>query len=197
MIEPHSQSPHDRSPPRLRWLLAVGLGVVVLYGAYEGVLALVRSHVNKVIARTHGEPLPDFELRDTKGDVFRREDLLGKVVVLHFMRSHCHSCELEKPEIRKFEQELSGSDVVLLSVMLDSVMGFSAEATAATLERCQFGHPILIANDAFVDALHGTSWAKVTPITYLVNRQGNIVVSLRGAQDASSLHDAVAEAQES
>ena len=53
-----------------------------------------------------------------------------------------------------------------------------------------YDHPILMADKAFVDAFHGAGWAHVTPVSYIVDANGEIVDTLRGHQDLETLRSA-------
>lgn len=173
----------------LPWLL---LPVLLLVG-YPLVTAGVRLYVDQRIEKSHGMPLPAFALRDRSGALRRSADLQGKLAVLHFTRSYCHSCEAEKAEVKRFVKELDPTTVTFWSVTMDRVMGFSEEATQRTLAGSGFVHPVLEADKAFVDAFHGSGWAKVTPITYFISADGKIVWSLRGAQTLDTLRGALSK----
>lgn len=181
--------------PRLkvwRWLTVLVIFAIFLMVLNEAVRALVRARVDGLIEANHGKSLPDFDLLDNHGKSFSREQLQGKVAILHFMRSLCHSCQLERPRVRAFSRKLaSQDDVVLWSILMDPVMDFPPNVTQGTLKAAGFPHPILMADEAFVDAFHGVGWAKVTPITYFANKQGKIVTSLRGPQTEESLQAAL------
>lgn len=169
-------------------LLAV---VVLLPVGWFGVRQLIRERVDANIQRSVDQALPEFRLLDQGGREWRREDLLGHRAVLHFFRSHCGSCDGEAAAWRTLEQELPAA-VTVLHVMTDAVLGFDATATQATLQREGFRRPVLMADAAFVNALHTTTWANVTPITYLVDATGTIRLALRGAQGVETVAAAVA-----
>ena len=172
------------------------LSILVAFGLYQGVMAIVRAHVDGRIEENVGERLPAFSLVDTAGKTWTNADVDGKLLVLNFMRSYCVNCVKEEPAMRAFADEVAGDDGVrLLSVMTDRVEEFDPAATAATLAKAAFTHPVLMADPAFVDAWHGATWAHVTPITYFVNPAGEIVGSLRGAQTLESLRAALADAR--
>lgn len=161
--------------------------VLVLTISYPIVMSIIRAHVDSRIAQNHGLRLRPFSLVDRDGQAWNNESLRGKVAILNFTRSKCRSCEVEKPEIKKFAAGLDPEQVVLLSVMTDRVMGFSEEETRKTIERSGFEHPILMADEQFVDDFHGSDWSNVTPVSYFINPEGKIVTSLRGAQTVESL----------
>lgn len=164
---------------------------IALLGAYLGVRAYLRAHVDDLIQHAVGKPLPTFAITDRSGRSWSDADLRGKPAVLHFFRSRCSSCDVEAPALRELER-LLGDDVVLLHVMTDRVMDFAPELTAATLHHKQFVRPVLMADAAFVDAFHSVTWSRVTPITYVVDRHGVVRYGLRGMQTVASVQAALA-----
>ena len=166
---------------------------LVLVAAYFGVTSYVRAHVSSLIEHAVDKPLPDFSLVDRSGKTWSKADLLGKRAVLHFFRSHCHSCEVEAPVIRELERANPG-DVTWLHVMTDVVLSASPETTAATIARKGYKQPVLIADEAFMDLFHKASWAQVTPITYVVDAEGVVRYGLRGQQPAGAIEAAIAAA---
>lgn len=174
----------------------IGLMVpLVLVAAWFGIKAWVRAHVDDLIESSVDQPLPEFSLQDRDGKQWSRDDLLGKRAVLHFFRSRCHSCDVEAPAIRELEQQRP-DDVVWLHVMTDVVLDIDAATTEATIEGKQFTAPVLMADEAFMDAFHKASWSQVTPITYVVDANGVIRYGLRGAQTVLSIENALAAVSE-
>jgi peroxiredoxin len=169
-----------------RTLLGLLVPVVLLLGWFT-VKHFVRRHVDGKITASVDHPLPPFALIDPAGEQWDNERVRGKVVVLHFFRSRCESCEHEAPEYRKLEQLVDPQKVAILSICTDAVLDFPAAETQATIARKGFKHPVLMADRAFVDALHQVAWAHVTPVTYIVDDQGVIRVALRGAQQAEAI----------
>lgn len=159
----------------------------VLVGLYFGARIVIREYVNHEIEKNQGESLPAFSLRSLDGKTFTHADIAGKIAILHFSRSFCGSCEKEKPAIKAFEATLDPNDVVLVTLNTDPVMGFSLDDTKKTIERSGFSHPTYLVDETFLNDFHGATWAKVTPITYFVDRTGKIVSSLRGAQTVEAL----------
>ena len=154
---------------------------------------LVRRHVDGRIQHAVGQSLPAFEIVDRAGVTWRKADLLGKRVVLHFFRSHCESCEHEAPAIRELEANLP-ADVVLLHVMADRVLEFEPQVTEATIARKHYARPIALVDAKFVDTFHSVRWSNVTPITYIVDARGVVRFGLRGAQTRAAIEQALAAA---
>jgi peroxiredoxin len=166
---------------------------VVLAGAYFAVTAGVRWHVDSLIQHGVGKPLPQFVLTDRAGVVWSAADLAGKRTLLHFFRSRCHACEAEAPAIRELEKRLP-ADTVLLHVMTDNVLDFPAELTAQTLANKNFQRPVLMADEAFMNAFHQVQWSNITPVTYVVDRSSVVRYGLRGRQTVESIEQALAAA---
>ena len=169
----------------------IGLLVpLVLIASYYGVMSYLRAHVSDLIAYSVDKPLPEFQLVDRDGKQWSNKDLVGKCAVLHFFRSHCSSCDIEAPAIRKLEKR-KPDDVVWLHVMTDIVLDVTPATTAATIARKEFSEPILMADAVFVELFHSATWAQVTPITYIVDKQGTVRYGLRGGQDAATIESAI------
>lgn len=177
---------------RIGWPAMVGL--LLLIPAYFGVTGGIRAFVNHKIESNRGQPLPEFSLADRDGNTVSRESLLGRPAVIHFFRSRCVNCEAERPELKAFVAGLDPAEVSVVSVMTDPVEGYDQETTAATLKRHDYSWPILMATEEFVDAFHGVGWSRVTPITYFVSKDGQIVTSRRSQQTREELHAALKEA---
>ncbi|MFT7535882.1 MAG: peroxiredoxin [Hyphomicrobiaceae bacterium] len=164
---------------------------LVLIAAYFGVTSYVRAHVTDLIQHAVDKPLPDFQLVDRAGKQWSKKDLAGKRAVLHFFRSHCHSCDVEAPAIRELEKG-KPDDVVWLHVMTDVVLDVTPATTDATIARKEFTEPILMADVPFVELFHKAKWAQVTPITYVIDKNGIVRYGLRGRQEAATVRQAIA-----
>lgn len=174
------------------WLAGAVVGLFVVF---QVVMLSVRRHVDGEIDKSVGTELFAFELRDLDGKLWNLEALAGRKVVLNFFRSYCQSCQIEAPAIRRLAAEVDPDDVVVLGVMMDQVQGFPAEATQRTLEEFGFRHPVLMADEAFLDAFHGAGWSHVTPVTYIADANGRISAALRGHQTLDELREAVRQAE--
>ena len=88
------------SSRRKRFAIWLPVALLLLFGAYQTVMYVVRRQVDGRIAAVVGKPLFDFELTDRDGRVFRSRELRGKVVVLNFFRSKCAGCVAERDAVR-------------------------------------------------------------------------------------------------
>ncbi len=181
MADQETPATRKSSPWRI---LAV---LVLLLLVYQGVMWGVRAHVNGEIQKSVGLELFEFSLEDLDGKTWTSADLVGKKVVLNFFRSYCSGCSLEAPNVRRLVQQVDPAEVIVLGVMMDEVQGFPAEATQRTLTDYGFVHPVLMADQKFLDAFHGAGWSHVTPITYYADGSGKITAALRGHQTFEAL----------
>ncbi len=173
---------NEQSParsPAVKRLVQNFAAVALLIVVYQGIRWGLRQYTTGLIEEVVGAELPDFAMVDLDGREFTKDGLRGKTVILNFFRSKCHNCREEAPGIVELAKELDPSRVVLLGIMVDRVQGFPAELTARTLAEFGFQHPVLMADDAFVDAFHGAGWSQITPVTYVVDPTGKIVRSFR------------------
>jgi len=175
---------------RRRTLLGLVVPLVLIV-AYFGVTSSIRAHVDDLVQHAVDRPLPEFRLVDRSGRTWSKQDLLGKRAVLHFFRSYCHSCDVEAPAIRALEAR-ADEDTVWLHVMTDVVLDVDDATTAETIARKQFRAPILMADAAFMELFHKAQWSQVTPITYVIDREGVVRFGLRGLQTEAAVEAALA-----
>lgn len=181
----------SRPPARLPGFAKLGIGIAACVLLYYGVMAGVRFYVTSRIHEQEGRAMPTFELRDRTGRLWTLADLRGKKTVLNFFRSQCVNCRRERDVIRRLATEAAENDALqVVGVMTDEIQGFDAAMTAATLAEFGYRHPILMADKAFADALHGAGWSHVTPVTYIVDAKGTIVRAFRGHQTLETLRAA-------
>ena len=176
---------------RGRWPKVLLLLALFAYPAYLGAMWGVRLYVDGRIERMEGLPLPQFSLTGQDGVVYSTESLRGRKVVLNFFRSRCVSCRAEKEEIKALARGV-GDDVLVLGVMTDAALGFPPEESERTLELMDYEHPVIMADREFMDAFHGVRWSNVTPVTYMVDPNGNIVSAMRGTHSRQELRAALA-----
>jgi peroxiredoxin len=167
---------------------------LLLVASYFVVTGWVSGHVDSLIQQAVAKPLPRFSIADRAGKTWTNGALLGKRAVLHFFRSRCHACDAEAPAMRELETNLP-ADVVLLHVMTDAVLRFPAAESEATIAAKGFVRPVVMADAAFADAFHKSSWSQVTPITYVVDATGVVRYGLRGAQTRAAIEQALAAAR--
>jgi peroxiredoxin len=121
-------------------------------------------------------PAPDFTLKAVQdGKDYSLSQYRGKVVLVNFFTFFCGPCREEMPHLSQMDQELKAQGFQTLGIALAS--------TPAQLKQliAQLGlkYPVLMGNDA-VGKAYGN--IELVPITFIIDRQGNIVQKILGAR---------------
>lgn len=178
--------PSARTGMSLRTRLSLLMPLLLVAAWFLG-KALVRGHVDGLIQGSVDHALPAFSLQDRSGVSWTRESVLGKPLVLHFLRSRCGSCDVEAPDYRRFEARANELGAQVLHVFTDRVLDFPPDLTERTIAGKNFASPVLLADAAFVDSFHSAKWSNVTPVTYVADAKGRIRYALRGGQTVAAL----------
>jgi peroxiredoxin len=78
---------------RARWLVALGVGAVVLAAVAPAAAKDYRLHI--------GDAMPDLELPRLEGGRLRLGSLRGRLLVVSFYSPYCEPCERELPVLRR------------------------------------------------------------------------------------------------
>jgi peroxiredoxin len=120
---------------------------------------------------------PDFSLQSIKGEKYTLSALRGKVVILNFWASSCPPCIYEMPTLEKLAQLMAGKQLQILTVTSDPLS--MAQDTA---RRMGIKVPVLVDADGQVANSYAVYY---TPITYIIDAQGNVNNRFMGAADWS------------
>lgn len=126
-------------------------------------------------------------LKDTDGHVYNYKSLQGKWVILNYWAGWCDSCQVEIPELNRFNNRLQKKKIVLLGVNFD---GLPPAELAKLSQKLKIQFPQLTTNPADhygIDDIPGL------PLTFVINPEGKIVRRLMGAQTEASLTKLVKE----
>ena len=112
-------------------------------------------------------PLPAFSLPDTRGEIHRLADQLGKVVLVNFWASWCPPCIKEIPSLQRLRKQLADRPFEILTVNV----GEQRYRVWKFAKLISLDLPVLL--DA--DSQTFTAWeASVLPTSYLLDMQGNV-----------------------
>jgi len=79
---------------------------------------------------TVGSPAPDFELRDSNGNLWRLSDLRGKVVVINFWATWNPSSHLEIQYMEALYKKMQGKPFRCLAYSIEIILAISAPTSA-------------------------------------------------------------------
>jgi peroxiredoxin len=96
-----------------------GIILVLLIGiAIVGLIFLPDERIYQEVAEI-GSPAPGFELNDSTGNLWRLNDLRGKVVFLNFWATWCTSCKAEMPYKEKLYEKMQGKTFQMLGMLFN------------------------------------------------------------------------------
>ncbi len=126
---------------------------------------------------------PVMSLTNLQGKTLQNKDLLGKVVMLNFWATSCTTCVAEMPEMvatyNKFHQQ--GLEFFAIAMSYDPpnyVVNFA--------ETRQL--PFHVVLDTQGQLARSFNEVKLTPTTYLLDKQGRILKRYVGKPDFAELH---------
>ncbi len=133
-----------------------------------------------------GSQLPEFSVKDLKGEEISSADLRGKVVLVDFWATWCQPCKKEMPGYQKL-LDLYGSRGF-------AVIGFKFDTMADTEEPAQFArkigvrYPLAVAPDDLKQKFGGIEGL---PTTMLYDRQGILRKKVIGFEYTDAFESAV------
>lgn len=162
-------------------LLLMFLGVVVFtpLGFHLKVYAnRLLSHNATPVPEREQQLLTDYDwmLRDLEGNAFNLESQRGEVLLINFWASWCPPCVAEMPGLQEL-YDAYGSSVSFLFVAREQ-----PEKATAFLEKKGYELPVYFERGLTPKQLYYGG----LPTTFIIDRQGQIVVSKVGAADWNS-----------
>jgi thiol-disulfide isomerase/thioredoxin len=120
------------------------------------------------------EPAPRFNAKTTAGERFSNDSLKGKVVLLQFWTTWCPYCRREQPVVDSLDKEFRDQGLVVLAVDVNE----SKRTVKKYLEQNPRSCRIVLTEDTNLAAMYA---ATSYPIYVVIDREGNIVATQRGA----------------
>lgn len=140
------------------------------------VLMVVLFLVITAISGWAANNAPDFTLKAVQdGKEYSLSQFKGKVVLINFFTFFCGPCREEMPHLSQMGQELEGQGFQVLGIGLAS----TPEQLKQLVTQLGLSYPVLQGDDAVSKAYGGV---EMVPFTFIINRQGNIVHKILGAQ---------------
>lgn len=139
-----------------------------------------KSKKSKPQVNDKGMPLvPDFTLKNEKGESVSLSDYSGKVVILNFWASWCPPCKAEMPEFNKMNDELKESkDVILLTINLTDGQRETKEKALKFLKENNYYFPVLFDEDGIAAGIFGI---QSIPTTAIIDKEGYLNDYIMGA----------------
>jgi len=133
------------------------------------------------------ERAPRFNAKTMDGEKFTNELIKGKVVLLEFWTTWCPYCLDEIPFVEKFNTEYGDKGLLVLTINV----GESKKTVKKFLEQHPRKTRLILTEDTNLAAMYE---ATAYPIYVVIDRDGNISGTQRGAAGEEALRDLLADA---
>lgn len=147
------------------------------------VFAIAASSTGKTKAK---EPAPRFNATTTTGEKFNNDSIKGKVVLLEFWTTWRGYCLREAPFVDELNEEFAQKGLVILAVNV----GESKKTVKKYLEQHPRKTRIVLTDDTNLAAMFA---AKSYPIYVVIDRDGNVTGTQRGAGGEDALRNLLAD----
>jgi thiol-disulfide isomerase/thioredoxin len=128
----------------------------------------------------NSEPAPRFHAKTLDGEQFNNNSIKGKVVLLDFWTTWCPYCHQEEAMVDAVTHEFAGEGLIVLAVNV----GESKKKVKKYVEDNPRTSKVVLTEDTNLAALYQ---ATVYPIYVVIDRDGNIAGTQRGAAGERAL----------
>ncbi len=118
----------------------------------------------------------DWQLVDVTGNEFNFENTKGKVVLVNFWATWCPPCVAEMPSFQGLYDDYNDK-VVFMLVAQDKV-----EKVSAFIAKKEYTLPVYYSKTEAPSVLS----SKTIPTTYVINKEGKIIIAKTGVADWNS-----------
>lgn len=156
----------------------------ILVGLGAGLLASITiAAIAAVASLTLTRPAPEVKFSTLAGDTFSTSELRGKVVLVNFWATYCGPCIKEMPKLvdahRKFSAR--GYETIAVAVRRDDpdrVAQFTAKHAL----------PFKVALDSSGELGREFGNVRITPMGFLIDKNGKVLRRYVGELDWAELH---------
>jgi thiol-disulfide isomerase/thioredoxin len=114
--------------------------------------------------------LPNLALADLAGVTHRLADWTGHPVIVNFWATWCEPCRREIPLLIRLRHERSGAGLAVIGIAVDFRAAVVKYARDAGID-----YPVLIGEDAGLDAVHAFGMDLVFPFSVFADQRGRVV----------------------
>jgi thiol-disulfide isomerase/thioredoxin len=118
----------------------------------------------------------DFELEDLDGNKRSLSSYRGKVVFLNFWATWCGPCRIEMPSMQRVYDELKDEGFVIVAVNIRE----DKKLVKKFIDNNGLTFPVLLDKTGRVAGIYS---ARSIPMTYIIDREGNLVGRTIGARE--------------
>ncbi len=152
--------------------------VILIAIAITALIFLPEKRLFREVAAV-GSPAPDFELRDTNGNLWKLSDLKGKVVFINFWATWCKVCKREMPYKEKLYEKMQGKPFQMLGILFRD----NPRNLIPYFKEHNVSLPRLISRHNNVAVLYGITGV---PETFIVDKDGIVREKIVGPRQWDS-----------
>lgn len=136
-----------------------------------------------------GKPAPDVVFTSLNGEAMSMQSLRGKVVMVNFWATSCTTCVKEMPEMVRTYNKYKNNGLEFIAVAM------SYDPPNYVLNYAQTRNlPFKVALDTGGNIAKSFNDVKLTPTTYVIDKNGNIIKRYVGEPDFAALHQLLEKA---
>lgn len=143
-------------------------------------MMLLSAAITPLVFPDEGKVAPIFELRDLDGKKVSLSEFRGKVVLLNFWATWCAPCRAEMPSFENLYRNFKGKGLVVIGVSVDN----SDRTVKSFVREKGITFPILL--DEKKEVSFDDYGVIGLPVTFLIDRKGNIVEKFFGERQWDS-----------
>ncbi len=141
--------------------------VLIVIALAVGVSSLISKDTFYKEIATVGSPAPDFELKDSNGNLWKLSDLRGKVVFINFWATWCSTCKREQPYKESLYQKMQDRPFQMFGILYND----SPRNLRRYFTEYNISAPTLINQNDTVARLYGVTGI---PETFIIDKNGII-----------------------
>lgn len=128
------------------------------------------------------KPVPDFQLRDNRGHLFRLSQQRGKVVIVNFWATWCGGCKFELPYFVGYDHKYRKQGLTTVGVAMDDE-GFSV--VKPFWKSKHMPYLTVVGSESLGKSLGLTGM----PFTLLIDKEGRAAIAHNGVIDRQDFED--------
>ena len=149
--------------------------------------ALSQSVYRDIVVEDERAPAPNFHAKTLTGVQFNNETTKGRVVLFQFWTTWCHYCRSEESLVNDLTTEFADQGLIVIAVDVGESKKVVQQYLKDHPRKCH----IVMTGDTNLAAMYE---ATRYPIYVVVDREGKIVSTQRGAAGARRLRQTLARA---
>jgi peroxiredoxin len=162
--------------------------IIVGFAALVAAIVLVEA-ITEISRLTLLRPAPEVRFTTLAGETFSTSQLRGKVVLVNFWATYCASCVQEMPRIVDAHHKFAprGYETVAVAVRQDNPQRVAKFASSRAL-------PFRVALDSSGEIAKEFGNVRLTPVSFVIDRQGRVLRRFVGEPNWSEFHELVEHA---